>query len=148
MYELMQKVIFGTDYSFTETLISFGISMIYMAASLGMVGLFYVIYSRVTPYCEMTLIKKNNVAAAISLVGALIGVVLPIGAAQLNALNLVDFTFWGLASIVTQIASFLVVGLFFPRKAERIRDGEVAMGVVLMGVSIVVGLLLAASISY
>lgn len=146
--DIIKQIIFGTDYSFTETLMSFGISMAYMAISLVMLGLFYFIYSRVTPYCEMSLIKKNNVAAAISLTGALVGVVLPICAAQINSVSVVDFCFWGIASIITQIIAFLAMGKAFPRKVERIQDGEVAMGVMLAGVSIIVGLLLAASITY
>ncbi|MDK9789804.1 DUF350 domain-containing protein [Vibrio sp. D431a] len=144
----LKQVIFGTDYSFTETLLSFGLSMVYFAISLIMLGLFYAIYSRVTPYCEKTLIRKNNKAAAISLAGALVGVVLPIAAAQLNALSLLDFVFWGVASIVTQVIAFILVSIAFPKKVERINDGQEAMGITLAGISLVVGILLAASITY
>ena len=45
----------------------------YFATAVGLLAVFLVLYVFVTPYNELALIREGNVAAAISLAGALVG---------------------------------------------------------------------------
>ena len=47
--------------------------LIYIATSFAMLGLFLLVYTRVTPHREFTLIREGNIAAALSLGGAVLG---------------------------------------------------------------------------
>ena len=47
--------------------------LIYIVTSFAMLGLFLLVYTRVTPHREFQLIREGNVAAALSLGGAVLG---------------------------------------------------------------------------
>lgn len=47
-------------------------------------------YLRLTPYHELDLVRGGNVAAAITLAGAIIGLAIPIGMTLATSVNLVD----------------------------------------------------------
>ena len=64
-------------------------------------------------------------------------------------MSLVDFAVWGLVALVAQSIAFLMVRfLFMPKVVERINQDELAAGVILGGVSVAVGLLNAACMTY
>lgn len=106
---------------------------------------FKVVYQIVTPYRERDLIRQGNTAAAIALVGALIGYVLPLASALSHTVTLVEFAAWALLAGVIQIVAFTLVRVIaLPDVKARIENGEIAIGVYLAGVSIAVGVLNAA----
>lgn len=106
---------------------------------------FKVIYQLVTPYRERELIRQGNTAAAIALVGALIGYVLPLASALSHTVTLVEFVAWALLAGVIQIIAFTLVRVVaLPDVKTRIENGEIAVGVYLAGVSVAVGVLNAA----
>lgn len=106
---------------------------------------FKVVYQIVTPYRERELIRQGNTAAAIALVGALIGYVLPLASALSHTVSLVEFVAWALLAGVIQIIAFTLVRMIaLPDVKARIENGEVAVGVYLAGVSVAVGVLNAA----
>ena len=106
---------------------------------------FKVIYQAVTPYRERDLIRPGNTAAAIALVGALIGYVLPLASALSHTVTLAEFVAWALLAGVIQIIAFTLVRVIaLPDVKARIENGEVAVGVYLAGVSVAVGVLNAA----
>jgi putative membrane protein len=106
---------------------------------------FKLIYQWVTPYHERSLIRSGNMAAAISLGGALIGYVLPLASALSNTVSLPEFAAWALLAGVIQILVFVAMSrLAFRNLAQRIEDGETAAAVYLASISICVGLLNAA----
>ena len=87
------------------------------------------IYVRVTPHREFALIREGNIAAAFSLGGAVLGFVIPLGAAVRSSVNLADMAIWGLIALAVQIAAFVVVlimlvvkpnGLFGERLAKKV----------------------------
>ncbi|AVK72173.1 DUF350 domain-containing protein [Cupriavidus necator] len=47
--------------------------LIYIVTSFAMLGLFMLVYTQVTPHREFQLIREGNVAAALSLGGAVLG---------------------------------------------------------------------------
>jgi putative membrane protein len=106
---------------------------------------FKVVYQVVTPYRERELIRQGNTAAAIALVGALIGYVLPLASALSHTVSLVEFVAWALLAGVIQIIAFTLVRVIaLPDVKARIENGEIAIGVYLAGVSLAVGVLNAA----
>ena len=107
--------------------------------------IFKVVYQWVTPYNEGKLIREGNVAAALALGGALVGYVLPLASALSNTVSLIEFCAWAALAGVLQIAAFTLVRVVVMKDVTaRIEKGEVAAGVYLMSISLVVGVLNAA----
>lgn len=127
----------------------FGASALAFVVAFVAAGLFTVIfkivYQWVTPYNEARLIREGNVAAALALGGALVGYVLPLASALSNTVSLVEFCAWAALAGVLQIAAFTLVRVVVMKDvAARIEKGEIAAGVYLLSISLVVGVLNAA----
>ena len=120
----------------------------YLAVSIALLGVFVAIYIRVTPYREIALIREGNMAAAFSLSGSVLGFVVPLAAAVRHSVSLGDMAFWGLIAMVVQIGAFVVVKLLIPSVTQDIPAGKQAQGFFLGCVSLGVGLLNAACMSY
>ena len=122
--------------------------LVYLAVSLTLLAIFIVIYIRVTPYREMALIRDGNMAASFSLSGALLGFIVPLASAVQHSVSLVDMAIWGLIAMAVQIAAFIVVKLLIPSITQDIAAGKGAQGFFLGSLSLGVGLLNAACMSY
>ena len=134
--------------SLSQSLSGLPAFLVYFATSLALLALFAVVYGRITPYREHTLIREGNVAAAISLAGALIGFVLPLASAVAHSVNLLDMLVWALIALVAQIIVYVVVGRIVPHFAQAIEAGKVAPATLLAAIAVVVGLLNAAALTY
>ncbi len=130
------------------TLAGFDDFAVYFAASIALVALFLAIYVRVTPYREFALIRAGNAAAAASLSGALIGFVLPLASAVAHSVNLADMAIWGAIALVVQVAGYGVARALLPGIASGIPAGNVAHGVFLGALSLAVGILNAACMTW
>jgi putative membrane protein len=122
--------------------------LVYLAVSLVLLALFVAIYIRVTPYREMALIREGNMAASFSLSGALLGFVIPLAAAVQHSVSLIDMAIWGVIAMLVQIVAFVVVKLAIPGITQDIPAGKGSCGFFLGCVSLGVGLLNAACMSY
>ncbi len=122
--------------------------IVYLAVSLVLLALFIAIYIRVTPYREMALIREGNMAASFSLSGALLGFVIPLAAAVQHSVSLIDMAIWGMIAMLVQIAAFVAVKLIIPGITRDIPAGKGSCGFFLGCVSLGVGLLNAACMSY
>lgn len=120
----------------------------YFGSSLLLLVVFATIYSHVTPYREFSLIATGNDAAAYSLAGALVGFALPLASAVSHSVGLGDMLLWGLIALLVQILTFLVVRLIFPKIVADIPANQISKGVFLGAVSIAVGILNAACMTY
>jgi putative membrane protein len=122
----------------------------YLGLSLVLLVAFQFIYVRITPQDEWKLIKEEkNTAAAIGFGGAIIGFAIALSGAVSHSVSLLDACVWGLLALGAQSLAFCLVRfLFVPRIADRIKDGELSAGVILAAISIAVGLLNAASMTY
>ncbi|MGL4456403.1 MAG: DUF350 domain-containing protein [Plesiomonas sp.] len=123
---------------------------LYFFASLFMLMLFKWVYVKITPYDEWTLVKEEkNVAAAITLSGAFIGYSLAIASAASNSVSVFDFIVWGIVAMLAQVIAFLIVRFgFMPSFAERITNNETGAAILMASMSISVGLLNAACMTY
>jgi len=122
--------------------------LVYFGTALFLLMLFMSIYMRLTPNDEIALIKDNNAAASVVLSAAFIGFSIPLASAAANSVNLVDFIVWGLVAGIAQLLVFLVFRRFYPLVSERISQGEIAVSIKLAGLSVTVGLLNAACLTY
>jgi putative membrane protein len=126
---------------FDDFLLYFGLSIVFVAA-------FLAIYTLVTPYSEIKLIREGNCAAAASISGALIGYILPLASAVTHSVNPWDMMLWAAIALIVQLLVFIAVRLFLPDLTRQINDGKVAAGVFLGALSLAAGILNAACMTY
>jgi putative membrane protein len=119
----------------------------YFCLSTVCIIVFLIIYTRITPYNEFELIRKNVVGAAIALGLSLLGFALPLASAVAHAANLVDCTIWGVIALVVQIGVFYAVRIPVPDLSNRIAAGDLAPAIWLGLASLTAGLLSAASMT-
>ncbi len=110
--------------------------------------LFITMYNWLTPINEWELVKQNDLAAAIAFSGSLMGFVVPLVSAIANAQSNIECILWGVVALIVQLVAFFVVRMFLPRLAERIKEGEVSAGIVLAAISLSVGMINAASMTF
>ncbi len=122
----------------------------YFGISILLLLIFKLVYTLITPHDEWKLVKEGkNSAAALGLVGAVIGFSIALASAATNSVSLVDFLIWGVVALIAQTVAFAIVRfIFMPKIVQRINDNEISAGIVLCGVSIAVGLLNAACMTY
>ncbi len=120
----------------------------YLVVAMLLLTGFLLIYVKVTPYDEIDLIRKGNVAAAISLSGALLGFAMPVANVIAHSDALLDLTVWGIIAGVIQLLTYLVARFTLPHLTEDIPNGQVASGIFVASLSMVVGLTNAACLSY
>jgi putative membrane protein len=124
-----------------DFLIYFGLALVLLAA-------FTLIYTAVTPYKELKLIRDGNNAAAISLSGALLGFALPVASTVANAVNILDMIVFAIVATVVQLIVFAIARLVLPGLTGSIEDGNTAKATYLAAISISVGMLNAAALVY
>jgi putative membrane protein len=122
--------------------------LIYLAASLALLALAIAIYTWITPYRELALIRKGNVAAAASLSGTILGFAIPLAHAVAQSVNLAEMALWGVIALGVQLLVFFVVTRLIPDIARDIPDGKIAPGILLGALSLATGILNAACMTY
>ncbi|WP_300455205.1 DUF350 domain-containing protein [Accumulibacter sp.] len=120
----------------------------YFAVAIVLLALFLLVYLNVTPYHEVALIRAGNTAAAISLAGALFGFAMPVANVIAHSDTLVDLASWGAIAGVIQILAYLAARLTLPQLNQDIPAGKTAPAVFLAVVSLSVGLINAACMTY
>ena len=131
-----------------ESFAGFDDFLAYLAVALVLLSLFIAAYVRITPWREIELIRQGNMAASFSLSGAVLGFIAPLASAVQHSANLVDMAIWGVIALATQIAAFIAVKLIMPSITRDIPAGNGAQGFFLGSLSLAVGLLSAACMSF
>ena len=130
-----------------NSLPAFANYLIYLGLAGILLTVFFVIYTRVTPFNEVLLIRQGNTAAAFSLGGAIIGFSLTVVSAIMHTAGYVQFIAWAGAALVVQLVAYLVMERCMSMSKEHIESGNVAFGGLLAAMSIAVGAINAACIS-
>jgi putative membrane protein len=120
----------------------------YFWAGLGFTVAFCLVYCWITPYDELKLVRKGNVAPAISFGGALIGFVLPLYSAISHSVGFVDMLIWAVIALVVQLTVFGIVRIFFKDLVREIENNHTAAATLLAFFSLAIGILNAASMTY
>lgn len=122
--------------------------LLYFGAALVAIAVFVMLYMAVTSHHEASLIRQGNTAAAISFAGALIGFTLPLASAIIHSVSLMDMLVWSAIALVVQLAVFLLVDRILREISRHIEEGNVAAGTTLAAVSIAIGIINAACMTY
>lgn len=133
-----------------DSIAGLGNFALYFIIALGLLFLFKIAYAFATPHDEWKLVKEQqNSAAAIGFGGAIIGFAIALAGAVSNSQNLVDFVVWSLVAIAAQCLAFALLRFtFMPKIAERIDNNEISAGIILAAVSVAVGILNSACMTY
>ena len=137
----MGREVFESFAGFDDFLVYLGVSLAYLAV-------FVSLYIRITPYREMQLIREGNMAASFALSGAILGFIVPLASAIQHSVSLIDMAIWGLIAMAVQIAAYVVVKLCIPSLTRDIPENKGAQGFFLGSLSLGVGLLNAACMSF
>ena len=129
---------------FVPSLLDF---LAYFGVAAGLTILFIFVYWQTTRHNEIALIKSNSIPAAIAFAGAVTGFAIPLSSVMLHAMSVLDVVVWGVVAMVVQIIAYFLVRMLMPRVSERIEDGEIAAGIWLGAMSLVAGILNAASMT-
>ena len=120
----------------------------YFAAAIALLAAFVAIDLYVTPYDEIRLIRNNNVAAAVSLSGAVLGFAMPIANVIAHSDTLLDLLVWSVIADLVQLAAWLVARVALPTLKEDIAANRVAPAVFVAALSLTIGLINAACMTY
>jgi len=131
----------------SELGIDIGAHMLYFLVSIVLVIVFIAIYTAITPYREITLIRHGNTAAAISLGGAVIGYSVPLAYAVAQSGSIVDMLTWSLVALVAQLVAYAITRLLLPQLPADVNEGKLAPAIFLAALSIAIGALNAAAMT-
>ena len=120
----------------------------YFASAIALIVVFIAIYLRVTPYDEIRLIRANNTAAAITFSGAVLGFAMPIANVIAHSDTLLDIAVWGLIAGLVQLAAWGVARVALPTLQEDIGANRIAPAILVAALSLTIGLINAACMTY
>ena len=120
----------------------------YFAMAALLLGVFWSMYTFLTPHDELALIRQGNISAATALVGALIGFALPVAAANLHSVSIMALIQWSLVAMALQLGVYALLRLMMPQLGASIAADRPAASILLAGISIVCGILNAAAMSF
>ncbi len=115
----------------------FGVSILLFAA-------FLAAHTLVTHIHEWDLIRAGNTAAALSLGGAMIGFALPLASAVNHSAGLADMVVTAVVASAVQLLCFVAMRLLRRDASAALVRGDMAEGILLAAVSVVLGMLNAA----
>ncbi|MDQ0223941.1 DUF350 domain-containing protein [Bacillus sp. 7586-K] len=124
------------------------ISYIGLACLLLFIGI--ILFEVTTKNKEFELIKNGNKAAVYAFGGRILGLAIVLYSSISNSINLYDMVIWGAIAIVIQIVLFYLAELLTPKFniTKAIDDNNQAVGLFLLFLSIAIGLVIAASLTY
>lgn len=108
---------------------------------------FFLVYTWAAPFDELALIRKGNVAAALTLGGALIGFSMTVSSGLLHTDSLLPFIAWSAGAAAIQLLTYILVSRLLHMSKHQIEGNNVAFGVLLASISLSVGALSAAALS-
>ncbi len=120
----------------------------YVVVGFALVGLFLWVYALITPWREFALIRAGNSAAAIALIGAMLGFCLPLANTIAHSSSLTDVVLWSLVALLVQVAVHVTLRFTMPYLKQAIEADESASGITAGGFSLSFGLINAACLTY
>lgn len=121
--------------------------LIHLILAAALLIAFFIIYTRVTPYNEVLLIRQGNQAAALSLGGALLGFSATIASSLMHTADYQQFFAWAFGAMVVQLLVYLVTTRLLRMSKDQIESNNSAFGGLLGAISLSIGAINAACIS-
>jgi putative membrane protein len=97
---------------------------------------------------DMRLMAEGNVAVAAGMTGAFVGFALPLASAVSRSEALLDLLAWSGVGLLAQLLVVTLLRLMLSSVVGRMREGQVASGVLLGAIAVSVGILNAACMTY
>ncbi len=105
------------------------------------------VYVLLSKYKEFNGINEGNGAAAISLVGVVLGLGIPLAASLAASPSLIEILLWGVAITAVQLLVFVLIDLLLSGLPERAMAGDVSAAALLASAKIAAALILAAAVA-
>ena len=121
--------------------------LIHLLLAAGLLIVFFIIYTRVTPYNEVLLIRQGNQAAALSLGGALLGFSATIASSLMHTADYQQFFAWAFGAMVVQLLAYVVTTRLLRMSKDQIESNNSAFGGLLGAIALSIGAINAACIS-
>ncbi|APA70760.1 MULTISPECIES: DUF350 domain-containing protein [unclassified Janthinobacterium] len=121
--------------------------LIHLLLAAALLIVFFVIYTRVTPYNEVLLIRQGNQAAALSLGGAMLGFSATIASSLMHTADYQQFFAWAFGAMVVQLLAYVVTTRLLRMSKDQIESNNSAFGGLLAAISLSIGAINAACIS-
>ena len=128
-------------------LAGFPVLLMHFLVTIAMLIVGVTIYIWITPHKDVALVRAGNVAAAISLSGAILGLAIPLAMSMSVSVNVADIVIWGLLTLVIQLIVFRLADFILPDLPARIEAGEVAAALLLSAIKLAVAVITAAAVS-
>ena len=121
--------------------------MLHSSVTIAMLGAGVLIYMKVTPYDDLALIREGNIAAAISLGGAVLGFGLPLAFTMASSITIWEVLIWGLVTLILQLIAYRLSDAILRDLPQRIVDGEIAPALFLVSIKLAVAAINAAAVT-
>ena len=128
-------------------LTGFPILLLHFLVTIAMLVAGVAIYIWITPHKDVALVREGNVAAGISLSGAILGLAMPLAVSMSVSVNVADIVIWGLLTLVVQLVVFRLADLILRDLPARIEAGEISASLVLAAIKLAVAAITAAAVS-
>jgi putative membrane protein len=125
----------------------FPVLMLHLATTTGMLAIAVAIYTALTPHHEFRLIREGNLAAALSLSGAILGMSIPLAFCMAASVSVYDILVWGTVTLLLQLVAYKAVDLLLHDLSRRIEAGEMAPAIVLVAVKVAMAAINAAAVA-
>ena len=112
-----------------------------------LLAIFFIAYTRLTPFDEVLLIRQGNHAAALSLGGALLGFSVTIASALVHTGDYQEFAAWAFGAMVVQMLAYAVTTRLLKMSKDHIEANNCAFGGLLGAISLSIGLINGACVS-
>lgn len=121
--------------------------LLHFAVTIAMLVAAITVYVWTTPHKDLALVRQGNMAAAISLSAAIVGLAIPLAVCMATSVNVADVVIWGVLTLLVQIIAFRLTDLILRDLPRRIEAGETGPALVLAAIKLAVALVNAAAIS-
>lgn len=135
MDPVLQSLLSGLPFLLLHIAVTVGILLVGMA-----------VYTLVTPFKDVQLIRDGNTAAAVAFLGAVLGLAIPLAFCLAGSVSALDILVWGVVTVALQIAGFRFVDMLIRDVSARIERGEVAAALALVAGKLAVAAIVSAAV--
>ncbi len=126
------------------------LTLLYFLAAVAVIIIGLVLFELITQqYKDWEEIKNGNGAVALSIAGKIIGISIILAFSIYSSVSVMGTVIWGGFGIVLQLAAYFLFELLTRRFSveKELKNGNMAVGIVMMSVSIGLGFVIGASIT-
>lgn len=133
--------------AFQSFLAGFPDLLLHLGVTLGLLAAGAALYTRLTAHDEIALIRRGNVAAAISFSGAVLGLAIPLAFCLAASFGVWDVLIWGVVTLLLQLLALRVIEAVMQGMSHRIEAGELGPAILLFSVKLAVAAINAAAVT-